>query len=216
MEEIWKDIEGYESLYMVSSLGRVKSLGNGNSNKSKLKIMKTTLNHKGYPMIKLCKEGVGKGFSVHRLVAKAFIPNPNNLPQVNHKDENKQNNCVENLEWCTNEYNHNYGTRIERVRQKQIGNPNMKSGLGKFGILNGNSRPILQFSKDWDFIKKWDSIADSSRGIGKPYKGCVSTISGCCAGKKKTAYGYKWGYADDYERIPFKVFDLEMYRKKVG
>lgn len=192
--EIWKDIKGYEGLYQVSNMGQVKSLGNGKSNKSKLKVMKQQLNHKGYPMINLCKNGVTKGVSVHRLVAINFIPNPNNLPQVNHIDEIKTNNCVENLEWCTNEYNHNYGTRIERVRQKQIGNPNMKTSLGKFGKEHPTSKPILQLTLDGEIIKLWFSASDAIRenGYGK------SHISSCCTGKKKTAYGYKWEHLDTY------------------
>ena len=189
MTEEWKDIEGYEGLYQVSNLGRVKSLGNGKSNRCKCIIMKTTINHKGYPMIRLCKDGVGKGFSVHRLVAQAFIPNPNNLPQVNHKDEVKTNNYVNNLEWCTNEYNHNYGTRNERVRQKQIGNPKMKTCLGKFSKDNPTSKPIIQ-SILGIFVRKWDCARDIKRELGFN----SSCISACVKGKRKIAYGFNWQY----------------------
>ena len=133
MEEIWKDIVGYEGLYQVSNCGRVKSLSrymnNKNGGKSLLKerILKSAYTKKGYLRVGLCKYSKTKPFSVHRLVAQAFIPNPNNLPQVNHKDENKENNFVyinedgtadlekSNLEWCTNEYNSNYGTKNERL-----------------------------------------------------------------------------------------------------
>ena len=130
MKELWKDIEGYEGLYQVSSLGAIRSLdryrnrpsksGNMYIQRYKGKVLKQTLND-GYFTIYLHKDGVNKFYSVHRLVAKAFIPNPNNLPQVNHKDENKQNNCVENLEWCTAKYNVNYGTAIERLKLAIIG-----------------------------------------------------------------------------------------------
>ena len=104
--EIYKDIQGYEGLYKISNKGNVKSLGNDRTRKER--ILKPTKNHKGYLQVCLCKQGKIKRFLVHRLVASAFIENPNNYPQVNHKDEDKTNNNVTNLEWCTNEYNINY------------------------------------------------------------------------------------------------------------
>lgn len=112
MEEIWKDIKGYEGKYQVSNLGRIKVL---NYKRSGQEHIMATKNNKGYCEIRLAKDGKRKDFIVHRLVAQAFIPNPNNLPQVNHIDENKTNNCVNNLEWCTQAYNNSYGTRLERV-----------------------------------------------------------------------------------------------------
>lgn len=103
MEE-WKTIDNYEDLYMVSTLGKVKSLKHN-------RVLRPNIKHDGYMFVILCKNGKVKPFRVHRLVAQAFIPNPDNLPEVNHKDENKVNNTVENLEWCTSSYNINYGTR---------------------------------------------------------------------------------------------------------
>ena len=97
-KEIWKDIQGYEGIYQVSSYGRVKSF-----KKNKVKILKPQMHYKGYKFVTLHKNGIGEKCKVHRLVAKAFIPNPNNYPVVNHKDENKSNNNVENLEWCSDE-----------------------------------------------------------------------------------------------------------------
>lgn len=110
--EIWKDIEGYEGLYKVSSHGNVLSLKYCGSNRKHLLAPNT--DHKGYLMAHLSKKGKTKTFKIHRLVASAFIPNHNNLPQVNHKDENPLNNCVNNLEWCDRAYNNNYGTIKQR------------------------------------------------------------------------------------------------------
>ena len=106
-KEIWKDIKGYEGLYQVSNLGRVKSLPRKNHPKEEFRNLSP--DSKGYLRVNLFKNNKGKTHKVHRLVAEAFIPNPNNYPQVNHKDENKANNNVDNLEWCTNKYNVNYG-----------------------------------------------------------------------------------------------------------
>ena len=123
MEE-WKDIKGYEGIYQISNKGRVKTLGNNKTKKEKIRDGKID---RGYKRISLCKNGKEKKYSIHRLVAEAFLPNPDNLPVVNHKDENKLNNNVENLEWCTQEYNVNYsgtagrpGKRVICVETQQI------------------------------------------------------------------------------------------------
>lgn len=115
--EQWKPIVGYEGLYEISNLGRVKNLKFG-----KEKILKPA-NNRGYLRVCLCRDGKGKMLSVHRLVAEAFIPNPMGLPEVNHKDENKINNCVSNLEWCNRLYNNNYGTHNKRVAASQRNHP---------------------------------------------------------------------------------------------
>lgn len=113
MEEIYKDIKGYEGLYQVSNYGRVKSLNYRRTGKERL--LKQILHTNGYFYVRLYKSN--KWFSIHRLVAETFIPNPENLPCVNHKDEVKTNNHVDNLEWCTNEYNLNFGSRNERISE---------------------------------------------------------------------------------------------------
>lgn len=113
MIEIFKDIEGYED-YQISNLGRVKSLRFG-----KEKILKPVKNNKGYIYVCLSKQGKHKNHKIHRLVAQAFIDNPNNFSELNHKDEDKTNNCVNNLEWCNRKYNNNHGTRTEKT-SKQV------------------------------------------------------------------------------------------------
>ena len=187
MIEIYKTIEGYED-YEVSNLGNVRSLNYRKTNKEK--VLKPTL-CRGYEQVCLCKNKIKKMYKVHRLVAQAFIPNPNNLPQVNHKDENKANNMVwvnedgsidydkSNLEWCTASYNVNYGTSIERARQKM---------LGRFGKECKNSKPICQYTKDGDFVRKWDCSMDARRELGYKH------ISDCALGKRKTCGGYVWKY----------------------
>ena len=119
-QEIWKDIKNYEGLYKISNLGRVKSLPKyaGRSYR-KEKILKTYLDKNGYVKVILCKNNRTRFLSIHRLLAEAFIPNPNDYPQINHKDENKQNNSLNNLEWCTCKYNINYGTRTKRDVEKR-------------------------------------------------------------------------------------------------
>lgn len=105
--EEWRDIKGYEGLYQVSNLGKVRN--------KKGKVLKQYRNNKGYPCVHMYKNNKYKTKNVHRLVAISFIENPNNLPQVNHKDEDKTNNVVTNLEWCTNKYNCNYGNHRRNV-----------------------------------------------------------------------------------------------------
>lgn len=175
MEEIWKDIEGFNGDYWVSNLGRVKSV-------RKNIILKKSITNRGYEKAALYKNKKGyKYFLIHRLVANAFIPNPDNLPQVNHKDENKTNNCVNNLEWCTQEYNINYGTGTRRC---QLANTN-----GKL------SKPVLQYTLEGIFIKEWKSTMDVQRNLGFNH----ANISRCCRGKYAYAYGYIWKYKKEID-----------------
>lgn len=173
MEEIWKSF-GYED-YEVSNLGRVKSY---KYDKENGKIMKPYRDTKGYMQIDLQLDGRKrqnrKHFVVHRLVAEAFIPNPENLPQVNHKDENKENNCVDNLEWCTNEYNARYGTKIERVAQK-------------------TRKPIYSVDADGN-IEEFDGIRVAGRAMTGDPNNSGSIIGQVIRGKRKSAYGRQWFY----------------------
>lgn len=167
MEEIWKDVEGFED-YQISSMGSVYSKKVG-------RLLAQQPDKKGYLRVKFSKHNKGYTFKVHRLVAQAFISNPDNLPQINHKDEIITNNSVDNLEWCTPKYNANYGTRNQRCVCKQ------------------QFRPVIQLSKDGMFIKRWKNITSASKALGID----MSQISGVCRHKKEyvTAGGFKWEYA---------------------
>lgn len=180
INEIWKPVVGYEGLYECSNMGRVKSLDryvphryDGEFQFIKGTIRKTKYNNGGYEMITLYKDGKEKTHLVHRLVAQAFIPNPNNLPEVNHKDENTKNNCVDNLEWCNREYNLYYGTRRQRQAEKEM-------------------VPVIQYTKDGMLIKKWDSMQSVMDDLGINR----GNISNCCSGRCKSVGGYKWKYYD--------------------
>ena len=128
MIEEWRPVVGYEGLYEVSNTGRVRSLDMyvksryGNYRLHKGKVLSPAKDKNGYLKVNLCYNGKDKIIRVHRLVTEAFIPNPDNLPEVNHKDEDKTNNRVENLEWCDRSYNINYGTRKDKVRDTKIKN----------------------------------------------------------------------------------------------
>lgn len=119
MQEVWKDIPGFEGAYQVSNLGRIKSfMAKHVKGKPDEYILKLPLANNGYYQVYLYNGKTKRKLLVHRIVAMAFIENPNNLPQVNHKDENRLNNCVDNLEWCDNVYNNRYGTKNSRFAEK--------------------------------------------------------------------------------------------------
>lgn len=183
-KEYWKPVVGYEGLYEVSNWGRVKSLDrlieHYPSGKSLRKgvFKKLFDDGHGYKQVVLCKDGKLKTHKVHRLVAEAFLPNPNNYPCVNHKDENRLNNNVNNLEWCTYTYNNNYGTRLNKVSKK---------------IINGKlSKPVIQYTLDGQFVKEWESIHETGRN-GYNYK----LVYACISGKQKTHKGFIWKYKED-------------------
>lgn len=132
IEEIWRPIEGYEGLYEISNTGQVRSLDKYDSMNRfyEGRILKLFADRLGYLRAQLYSNNKKKSFLVHRLVAEAFIPNPDNLPQVNHRDENPSNDNVDNLEWCDAKYNSNYGTRIDRIRDIRLKNGTY-TGLSK-------------------------------------------------------------------------------------
>lgn len=193
MEEIWKPIKDYEGLYEVSNYGNVRSVdrvvicSDGRKCLWKGRILKPAKCGNGYFFCVLCKNGKTENALIHRLVAEAFIPNPDNLPFINHKDEIKTNNRVflkkdgsvdldkSNLEWCTRSYNVNYGTAIQRRLIKL-------------------SKPVLQLDTNTGHVvSEYPSTAEAARQLNI-HQG---NISNCCIGKQKTAYGYKWRYRED-------------------
>ena len=164
--EVWKIMKEHSN-YEVSNLGKIK-------NKTTGRIRKTSTNNKGYEQFIVYIDKKPKTFYVHRVVANNFLENFNNLPEVNHKDENKLNNCVDNLEWCDGCYNLHYGTRIERIINKK------KPLYIK----------IIQKDKNKNIIKIWENIDEIV--CNNNYH--RSNIYKCCQGKLKTAYGYIWDY----------------------
>lgn len=178
MIEIWKNIVGYEGLYQVSNFGRVKSLPrNTPAGMRGGKILNIEKSKNGYLRVNLWKNGKAKHFLVHRLVAEAFIPNPDNLPCVNHKNKQRDFNFVENLEWCTYEYNNNYEDHNELIAKS------------KYKI-------VYQFTLDGTFVREWPSVKEVQQQTGWSQ----GNISACCCGCKgfKSAYGYKWSYDKDF------------------
>lgn len=187
--EIWRDVNNYEGLYQVSNQGNVRSLDRPRKNYDintggfteiliKGKYLKPRITPFGYKAVLLSKNSKRKWYFVHKLVAEAFIDNPDELPFVNHKDENKLNNNVENLEWCTHKYNDNYGTRNERISKAKINNTyNVKSvQCIETGVI-------------------YPSIREASRQTNIPN----TNISACCKGKYgyKTAGGFHWKYTSE-------------------
>lgn len=171
--EVWKDIQGYEGKYQISNKGNVKSLNYRNSGYSQNLVPKT--NNSGRLWVELALDGDKKPMLIHRLVAMAFIPNPHNYPQINHKDENVTNNRAENLEWCTGEYNVKYF--LDRHTQR-----------GRPVRLNS---PILQIDTEGNILKRWDNVTAIKNAKGFS----AWSICECCKGNRKSAYGFKWQYA---------------------
>ena len=223
MEEIWKDIEGYEGIYQVSNNGRVRSLLY-----NKIKMLKTQTYKRGYKYIALSKNGEKKKYKIHRLVAQAFIPNPNNYPQINHKDEDKSNNYINNLEWCTPKYNNNFGTRNERAGQSLKGRNIKEETRRKISEANkGRKSSFIGKQHTEESKMKMRGKRECIMGEKHPHSRkvrCVNTgeefkcmkeayekyniasgdISRCCNGKRKTAGKHpitgerlKWEYVKE-------------------
>lgn len=182
--EVWRDIVGYEGLYKVSNKGNVYSIERKDSNNRKRGgfTLKQRYNKNGYFQVGLHKNSIGKNKYIHRLVADAFIPNPNNLPQVNHIDEVKSNNNIENLEWCTSKQNNNHGTRTERFvqqRSKKVRAVNVKTG------------EVVTFNSTQEARRKGYSNGHVSSACNGNYKSNKGKLIG---GDGRTYRGYRWYY----------------------
>lgn len=183
VDELMEDWKYINETYQVSSLGEVRSIdrvvacSDGRVRHFKGTILKPYTDKKGYKMVALWDKTTNKhkGYLVHRLVAQAFIPNPDNLPDVNHKDEDKGNNRADNLEWCTNEYNHSYGNILHRQSAS-----NTLHTIGKFSLSD-------------ELLETYSNV-NELRKLGYS----LTPIYNCCNNKKycKTAYGYKWRYIE--------------------
>lgn len=196
MNKNYKKIKDFED-YLIYEDGRVWSTKTN-------KFIKGGKNKEdGYCFVGLCSKGVLKNKYRHRLVAEAFIQNPNNYKCINHKDENKQNNNVENLEWCTAKYNNNYGERLQKISIKTKGTKRSEEDKQKLkdiwkekineGYKPNTSKKVDQYSKDGKFIKRWDSLTQVQKETGFT----VSAISCCCRNKTCSAFGYVWRLSDD-------------------
>ena len=172
--EVYKDVVGFEGLYQVSNKGNVKSLIN-NKGLKREKILNPIIGN-GYKRVRLFKDKKNKLYTIHRLVAEAFIPNPNNYPCVNHKDEDRTNNNVDNLEWCTHKYNSNYGTSTQRLRELK-------------------SKKTYQYNLEYMLLAVYDSVKQASDATNIDHR----YISSCCRGSHKTAKGFIFSYINHQE-----------------
>ena len=171
----WREVKEYSN-YEVNQLGEIR-------HKKRQKILKPRDNNGGYQYVNFKINGKNTNFAVHRIVANAFIPNPNGYTEVNHKDYNKKNNCVDNLEWVSNSQNkqHSY---LKQENKKSRG------------------KAVNQYTKEGIFLKTFDSVSDAAKELGC----CVAAISNCCLGRTKTSQGFRWSFVESsttkYERKP--------------
>lgn len=184
--EEWRDVVGYEGYYQISNLGRVRNY--------KKHILSNHVATNGYLLITLCKNKIKKHCLIHRLVAQAFIPNYNDYPVINHKNEIKSDNRVENLEWCTRSYNSRYGNRAKKFVEHTDFSKSTKKGLACCHELA--FKPILQFSTSGELLKKWKSATHYAKQFPN-YPNMANSIQKCCRGINKTSYGYIWRYAGE-------------------
>ena len=177
MNEIWKSVPNYDGIYEVSNFGNIRNVSVMGAYRNLVLVR----DKDGYAIVTLCKNNKQSSKRVHRLVALAFIENPLNKPQVNHKDEDRWNNCVWNLEWVTSRENNNYGSRNIRLAKSK---------------LNTNCKAILQCDLNGNPIKKWVSISEVERQLGFDH----SALLRCCKGRYKSSYGFVWKYVEKEDK----------------
>lgn len=184
--EVWKDIEGFEGRYQISNLGNVMSLNY--MAKGYAALLTPKINNKGYAWVDLWRNNKSHPLQVHRLVAQAFLNNPDNLPFVNHKDENPLNNNVSNLEWCTPQYNAQYSINLHPERSKwREGRKHRGFGAYK------HTKKVRQIDiSSGEVVCVYSYLAEAGRTLNKN----VFSIRECCLGKRKTAYGYRWEFCE--------------------
>lgn len=175
----WRSVKGYDGRYLVSNTGLIYS-------KISNKVLKHNKMSNGYLSVELFKDGKSKRLLIHRIVAEAFIDNPESLPIVNHKDEDRTNNSVDNLEWCTQKYNANYGNALEKKKRNRTVSDAVKNSL----LLGSKSRQIsvLQFTKSGEFLKRFNSAVEAGRIL----KINASHIGETCKQIRKSAGGFCW------------------------
>ena len=184
--EIWKDVVGYEGLYKVSNRGNIYSVERKGANGRKFggMMLKPTHQSHGYLHIGLSKDGTYKKKLVHRLVLESFVPNPNGLPEVNHRDEDKKNNYVENLEWCDTRYNLNYGTARKRAAQKTS---------KKVRAVNVETGEVITFNSTVEAGNKgYDRV-----NVGLACRGVYKSSNGNLIGDGHLYRGHKWSYEEE-------------------
>lgn len=188
--EVWRDVKDYEGLYQVSNMGNVKSLDriiikkDGKSKTIKERVLSPNKSSNGYLTVQLYPQIEHKRWLIHRLVAQAFIPNPYNLPQIDHINAIRDCNKVDNLRWVTVSEN-----KFNPITRKH----NSEAKTGKYGKLHPRSKPVLQYDLDGNYIREWENSRQIERVLGKKH----SNITACCRGKRKTAVGYIWKYKSD-------------------